>query len=192
MMELKAAHRLARKLKKADIVMISEKGLIHVGNKLLQRSRWNHIMLYMGGGFTFEVTPRNGAHVCDFIHDLTEKRYAELKVLRKKNFSQANRISVIKLALRLFKNEKFSLWQYIKIFFGRTLHWKKNGNRSHVCIQGHKCGMANVVCSNMVAIAYYEAGFPISERYMPEYVIPRDYEEAKGLKTVIDRKLRIS
>lgn len=192
MMGVKVAHRLARKLKKGDIILVSERGLMHLGNKLLQRSRWNHIMLYIGRGFTFEVTPRNGAHICDFIHDLTEKRYAELKVLRKRIFTNSARKKVIRMALKLFKKEKFSPWQYLKIVLGRTLNWGNQGSKSHVCLPNHTCGMGSVVCSNMVALAYYEAGFPISEKYMPEYVVPKDYENAKGFKTVLNKKIKTS
>ena len=42
---------------------------------------------------------------------------------------------------------------------------------------------------NMVAMAYYEAGFPISERYMPEYVVPKDYEASNSFSTILKGKI---
>ena len=42
----------------------------------------------------------------------------------------------------------------------------------------------------MVAMAYYEAGFPVSERYKPEYVVPKDYEKSTALRAVFEKKLR--
>ena len=85
--------------------------------------------------------------------------------------------------------KKFSWVQYAKIVLGRSLHWRKEGNKSLVCKPGHKCNTGSVACSNMVAMAYYEAGFPISEQYMPEYIVPKDYETAKGFKAVMEKKL---
>jgi hypothetical protein len=41
----------------------------------------------------------------------------------------------------------------------------------------------------MVAMAYYEAGFPISDRYMPEYVVPKDYETSKTLTVVSEGRI---
>ena len=71
------------------------------------------------------------------------------------------------------------------------MNWRMSGNKSLVCKPGHRCNTKKIACSNMVAIAYYEAGFPISERYMPEYIVPKDYERAEDFKTVIDRKFQL-
>ena len=191
-MELKEARKLVKKLKVGDIVLISEKGLKHMLNKLLQRSKWNHVMLYMGKGQTMEVTPRNGAHICDLMHDLTEKPYAAWKALRFKKLTDSQRKSITKTALKLFKGKKFAPVQYAKIILGRSLHWKMNGNRSMVCKPNHTCNIESVVCSNMVAIAYYEAGYPIIARYMPEYVIPKDYESSTELSKVTEGKANSS
>lgn len=187
MMSGRQARKLIGSLKPADVVMVSEKGLQHTVNRWLQRSKWHHVMLYIGKGYTMEVNPRNGSHRCDLIHDLTEKPYSAIKVVRNKSLSGQQRMKVVKTAKRLFSGEKFSWLQYAKIILGRTLNWKMNGDRSLVCKPGFKCNTRNVACSNMVAMAYYEAGFPISDRYMPEYVVPKDYEKAKKFTVVIDK-----
>lgn len=189
MMSLAEARRLIKKLHTADIVLVSEKGLLHSINRALQRSKWHHVMLYVSSGRTLEATPRNGTHLCDLLHDLTEKPYIAIKVLRNKKLKDSQRKRIVKTALRLFEGKKFSLLQYLKIILGRTLHWRREGSKSLVCKPGHQCNTDSVACSNMVAMAYYEAGFLLSERYMPEYVVPGDYEKAKEFSVVFERKL---
>ena len=148
-------------------------------------------MLYVGKGETLEATPRNGAHICDLLHDLIEKPYRAIKILRNKKLTAKQRKLIVDTALKLFKGKKFSWVQYAKIIFGRTLElWRKEGNKSLVCKPGHKCNTGSVACSNMVAMAYYEAGFPISEKYMPEYVIPKDYENSPQLSKILEGKIR--
>lgn len=183
------AKKLIRKLREGDVLLVSERGAIHALNRVLQHSRWHHVMLYIGKGRTLEVTPRNGAHVCDLVHDLTEKPYMALKVLRNKKLTEKQRKAIVKTALSMFSGKKFSYGQYFKIFLGRILHWHKQGSDSHVCKPGRRCHVHDVACSNMVAMAYYEAGFQISENYRPEYVVPNDYETSKGFSTVF-QKLR--
>ncbi|MBI2143059.1 hypothetical protein HYU20_01830 [Candidatus Woesearchaeota archaeon] len=190
MMKAAEARKLIRKLKEADVVLVSERGLKHSINRLLQRSKWHHVMLYVGKGYTIEVNPRNGAHTCDLFHDLTEKPYIALKVLRNRKLTAKQRKKITETALRMFSGKRFSWMQFAKIIIGRTLElWREEGSKSMVCKPGHKCSTGSVACSNMVAMAYYEAGFPISEKYMPEYVVPKDYEEAKGFKVVAEKKL---
>ena len=184
MKKLTDAESLIRKLKDGDIVLVSEKGLLHDINRVLQRSKWHHVMLYIGNGRTIEVTPKKGAHICDLMYDLTEKQYFAYKILRNKKLTHGQIKNVISTALKLFLGKKFSWMQYAKIIVGRTLHWKKEGDKSLICKPGRKCSTDSVACSNMVAMAYYEAGFPISERYMPEYVVPKDYEASNSFSTV--------
>ncbi len=189
MMSLAEARRLIKRLREADIVLVSEKGVIHSINRVLQRSKWHHVMLYVSSGRTVEATPRNGTHLCDLLHDLTEKPYIAIKVLRNNKLKDSQRKKIINTALRLFEGKKFSWTQYVKIVLGRTMPWKMEGRKSLVCKPGHQCDTDTVACSNMVAMAYYEAGFPLSERYMPEYVVPSDYEKAKEFSVVFERKL---
>ena len=189
MMSLAEGRRLIKKLQAADIVLVSEKGLVHSINRVLQGSRWHHVMLYVSSGRTIEATPRNGAHLCDLLHDITEKRYIAIKVLRNNKLKSSQRKKVVNTALKLFEGKKFSWKQYFKIILGRTMHWKMEGRKSLVCKPGHRCDTDTVVCSNMVAMAYYEAGFPLSERYMPEYIVPGDYERMKDFKVVFEKKL---
>lgn len=190
MMKPAEAKKLIGKLKEGDIVLVSEMGLWHAINRLLQRSKWHHVMLYVGKGYTIEATPRNGAHTCDLFHDLTEKPYIALKVLRNRKLTAKQRKEVAETALRMFSGKRFSWLQYAKIITGRTLElWSEEGSKSLVCKPGHKCSTGSVACSNMVAMAYYEAGFPISEKYMPEYIMPKDYEDAKGFAVVFEKKL---
>ena len=189
MMTTAEAKRLIKSLHQGDILLVSESGLLHAINRTLQRSRWHHVMLYVGNSQTLEATPRNGAHICDLLHDLVEKPYMAIRILRNKKLAAKQRKQVVQTALKLFKGKKFSWLQYGKIVFGRTLHWRKEGNKSLVCKPGHKCNTGSVACSNMVAMAYYEAGFPISEKYMPEYVVPKDYEEAEGFDVVFNSRI---
>ncbi len=187
---LSAAHRLIGMLRKADIILVSEKGLLHSINRVLQRSKWHHVMMYIGQGRTIEVTPKKGSHICDLMYDLTEKDYFAYKILRPKKLSDRQRKKIVNTALKFFLGKKFSWVQYGRIVFGRTWHWRKEGNKSLVCMPGHKCSMGSVACSNMVAMAYYEAGFPVSEKYMPEYVVPKDYEESPILAKILEGKIR--
>ena len=190
MMKQADAKRLIRKLKEGDVVLVSERGLQHSINRLLQRSQWHHVMLYVGKGYTIEATPRNGAHTCDLFHDLTEKPYTALKVLRNRKLTAKQRKEIAETALKMFSGKRFSWLQYAKIIIGRTLElWGKEGSKSLICKPGHECNTGSVACSNMVAMAYYEAGFQISEKYMPEYVVPKDYEDAKGFYVVFEKKL---
>ena len=182
------ARTIIKHLREGDVVLVSEKGLKHLINKVLQRSRWNHVMLYIGKGRTIESTPRKGAHICNLLHDLTEKPYGAYKVLRNMKLSQKQRRKVAGTALRLFNGKKYSWGQYLKIIVGRTLQLR-GGNKSVVCAPNHKCNAGAVACSNMVAMAYYEAGFQISDKYKPEYVIPKDYEKSKALRTVFERAI---
>ncbi len=189
MKRLRDAHNLIKKLQEADIILVSEKGLLHDINRMLQRSKWHHVMLYIGNGRTIEATPKKGAHICDLMYDLTEKEYFAYKVLRNKKLTKVQRKKVVDMALKFFLGKKFSWGQYARIVLGRTLHWRKEGNRSLVCKPGHRCSMESVACSNMVAMAYYEAGLPVTERYMPEYVVPKDYETSKALSKVAEGKI---
>ena len=190
MKRLRNAQQLIKRLSEADIILVSEKGLLHSINRMLQRSKWHHVMLYIGNGRTIEVTPKKGAHICDLMYDLTEKEYFAYKILRNKKLTNKQKRKIVGMALKLFLGKKFSWAQYAKIVIGRTLElWRKEGSRSLVCKPGHKCSAVSVACSNMVAMAYYEAGFPVSEKYMPEYVVPKDYEESKAFSTVFKGKL---
>ena len=189
MKRLRDAQNIIKKLLSGDIVLVSEKGMLHSINRTLQRSKWHHVMLYIGDGRTIEVTPKKGAHICDLMYDLTEKPYMAYKILRNKKLSKGQRKKIIDTALKDFLGKKFSWMQYAKIVIGRTLQLKKGGDKSTVCKPGHECSTGSVACSNMVAMAYYDAGFPISDRYMPEYVVPKDYEWSKSFSTVLKGKI---
>src|SRR3989338_3116225 len=189
MMTYAKARALIRRLKEADIVLVREKGLKHAINRILQRSRWHHVMIYIGKGHTMEVTPRNGSHMCDLFHDLTEKQYLAIKVLRDKSLTLLQRKGIARTAVRCFNGRKFSWMQYARIVVGRTLSWKRNPTESRTQGQARRYRAGSVACSNMVAMAYYEAGHSIIAEHMPEFVVPKDYEEAKGLKTIMSKKL---
>ncbi len=185
------AQRIIKRLKEADVLLISEKGLLHSLNRMLQRSKWHHVMLYIGNGMTLEVTPKKGAHICDLMYDLTEKQYIAYKILRNNEFSSRQRKRITGMAINLFLGKKFSWSQYAKIIIGRLMElWKEEGNKSIACKPGHRPNVKNVACSNMVAMAYYEAGFPVSEKYMPEYVVPKDYEGSKEFSMAFKGELK--
>ena len=190
MKRLRDAHNLIKGLCEADVILVSEKGLLHSINRMLQRSRWHHVMLYIGQGRTIEATPKKGSHICDLMYDLTEKEYFAYKILRNKRLTKTQRKKIVNEALKLFLGKKFSWSQYARIVIGRTLHWKKGDNKSLVCKPGHRCNTGSVACSNMVAMAYYEAGFPISNRHMPEYFVPKDYETSTTLSVVSQGKIK--
>ncbi len=190
MKRLRDARSIIKRLQEADIILVSEKGLLHDINRILQRSRWHHVMLYIGNGRTIEATPKKGAHICDLMYDLTEKEYFAYKVLRNKRLTSAQRKKVVNMALKFFLGKKFSWGQYARIVFGRTLHWRNRDNKSLVCKPGHRCSMESVACSNMVAMAYYEASLPVTESYKPEYVVPKDYEMSKALSVVSEGRIK--
>ncbi|MBI2581479.1 hypothetical protein HYV85_06795 [Candidatus Woesearchaeota archaeon] len=179
---------LVKKLIEGDILVVSEKGLKHAVNRFFGRSRWHHVMLYIGKGKVLEVTPRKGCHVSKL--DLTRESYKAYKAVRCKKLAAATRRKIAAAAVKLFRGKNFDWQQLVKVSFRRILKWK--GNRGNIQKETYKCDLDSLICSNLVAITYHMAGHAISSKWAPEYIMPRDYdmlEAAGGFEVVFERKL---
>lgn len=180
---------IIKKLLPADILLASEKGLKHSINRALGRSRWHHVMLYLGKGRVIEVTPRKGCHISKL--DLTKNCYLEYRALRHKKISDAEKKKIAAAAVNLFLGRKFNWWQLAKVFLRRLLELK--GNRNNTSTPDYRNGVNCLICSNLVAITYHLAGRAISSKWAPEYIMPRDYdglEAADGFEVVFERKVK--
>ena len=178
---------IIKKLKEGDIILISEKGLKHSLNRALGRSRWHHIMLYIGQGRVLEATPRKGCHISKL--DLTKECYLGFKALRHAKINDLSRRKIAATAVRIFLGRKFDWWQLIKVFFRRQLVFM--GNNGRACRPGYKCNFGSVICSNLVAMSYHLEGCSIGDKWAPEYVMPRDYdklEKSGEFDLVFERK----
>ncbi len=175
---------LVKKLLPADILLVSEKGLKHSINRAFGRSRWHHIMLYIGKGRALEVTPRKGCHISNI--DLARECYIEYRILRHKKISGAEKKKIVATAIKLFLGKKFSKRQLAKVFFRRLLELK--GNRGKASKTGYMPNVNSLICSNLVAITYHMAGCSISDRWAPEYVMPRDYGKLEEFEIVFEKR----
>ena len=178
--------KLAGKLLPADVLLVSEKGLKHFINRTLGRSRWHHIMLYIGKGRVLEVTPKKGCHISKL--DLTRDCYLGYKALRHRGLSGKARKEMAAKAVRLFLGKKFGWRQLVKVFIRRLLGLKGNGGKA--CRPGYRCDTNRITCSNLVAMNYHMAGCTISDRWAPEYVMPRDYDKMKEFEIVFEKQLK--
>lgn len=164
---------IIKKLLPADILLVSEKGLKHSINRMLGRSKWHHIMLYIGKGKVVEVTPRKGCHISKL--DLTRDCYIEYRALRHKKISGTEKKRIVATAVKLFLGQKFSWRQLTKVFFRRLVELK--GNRSNSSKPDYRKKANCLICSNLAAMTYRAAGRSISERWAHDYVMPRDYDK---------------
>lgn len=181
MMKLAGAQKLIRKLKEADVVLVSEKGLKHAINRTLARSRWHHIMLYIGEGKALEVTPRKGGHISPI--DFTKDCYIAYRVIRNRKMTDEERRLLAKGAVDRFLGSRFDWAHLIKVMLRRSLYWKMPRG------QDYKPNGKKVICSNMVAMIYHAAGHAITEKHLAEYVLPRDYDRANGFEIVVDSRV---
>ncbi len=177
--------KLARLLKKGDIILVSEKGIFNSICRVVQRTKWHHIMLYAGRGRVLEVTPREGCRLTFLNHCIS--KYKALQVLRHKKISSMQARRMIGTAIKLFKSRPFSRLQVLKIALLRELNLFKHAlnlivkrNRLRV----RHLNMKDVICSNMVAMSYHLFGYRINESYSPDYVVPRDYANSRELQVV--------
>ena len=175
---------LVKKLREADILLVSEKGVKHAVNRALGRSRWHHVMLYLGKGEVLEVTPKKGCHISKI--DLSKGCYKGYKAIRCKRISATEGKEIAATSVKIFCGQKFSVPQLIKVFFRKAFDWRSNGNRKLACGPAYRCKTESMICSNSVAMAYYVSGHLISDKYVPEYIVPRDYDKAKGFEIIFD------
>lgn len=178
--------KLAGKLLPADVLLVSEKGLKHLINRTLGRSRWHHIMLYIGKGRVLEATPKKGCHVSKL--DLTKDCYIAYKAIRHRKLSDKARKEVAAKAVRLFLGKKFAWRQLAKVFIRRLLALKGNGDKA--CRPGYRCDTDRIICSNVVAMNYHMAGCVIGGRWAPEYVLPRDYDRMKEFDIIFEKRAK--
>ena len=175
---------LIKKLKEADVLLVSEKGLKHSLNRALGRSRWHHVMLYIGQGRVLEATPRKGCHISKL--DLTKERYFRYRALRHGKVNDLSRRKIVATAVRIFLGRKFDWRHLIKVFLRRQLIFIGNNGRARR--PGYKCSISSIICSNIVAMTYHITGHSISDKWAPEYVMPRDYDRAKEFDIVFERR----
>lgn len=175
---------LIKRLRQADVLLVSEKGLKHSLNRALGRSRWHHIMLYIGQDRVLEATPRKGCHIAKL--DLTKECFLGYKALRHAKINDLSRRKIVATAVKIFLGRKFDWQQLIKVYLRRQLSFI--GNNGKACRPGYKCNVQSVICSNLVAMAYHIMGHSISDKWAPEYVIPRDYDKLRDFEIVFERK----
>ncbi len=176
--------KLVSKLEVGDVLVLSERGVIHSLHRLIQRTRkWHHLLLYLGNGKTLEVTPRKGGHISEL--NITQVRCKKFAVLRSKNLTHSQKKELVQKAIRMFNGKKFSQLQYLKMLFFRGLFPKI---RINPCLltTGYACRSPVITCSTAVSIIYYAYGQLVSPLYKPEYIMPRDYEEAKDFYCVME------
>ncbi len=178
---------LSKNLVEGDIILVSEKGLKHAFNRALGRSRWHHVMLYLGKGRVLEVTPKKGCHIS--ILDLTKSCYIRFKAIRNTSLTLKQRKKLAEDAVKLFHGRNFSWRQLTKVFFRRVVDIKSNIRKSVMLGQPSQHHSKKIICSNTIAMLYYKAGCLISERHNPEYIMPRDYDRAKGFEVIFEKKL---
>ena len=176
------AKGLFKRLKKGDIIFVHEKGILNFIGKILQRYRWHHAMLYIGDGKVLQAIPIKGCVISPLKLD---DRYHGVKVLRYRGISETQRKQLIKSAISTFFRKKFSLLHAFKTLFVRELGL---GSLllllSGFKLGNYKCNTDTLTCSNLVSMSYYKTGLLLYDSVLPEYVIPKDYEQALGLVTV--------
>ncbi|MBI2141705.1 hypothetical protein HYU16_04765 [Candidatus Woesearchaeota archaeon] len=179
---------LVKKLVEGDILVVSERGLKHAVNRFFGRSKWHHVMLYIGKGKVLEVTPRKGCHISKL--DLARGSYKAYKAVRCRKLAAETRRKIAAAAVKLFLGKKFDWKQLVKVFSRRLLDWK--GNKSRVEKHGYGNDIKGLICSNLVAITYHMTGHAIGSKWAPEYIMPRDYDmlgTAGGFEVVFERRL---
>lgn len=176
--------KLASKLEVGDVLLLSERGIIHSLHRIIQRTRkWHHVLLYVGNGKTLEVTPRKGGHISEL--NITPVRCKKFAVLRSKKLSKGQRRKLVRDAIRIFNGKKFSQLQPLKMLLFRNLFPKTSTNPC-LLTKGYACTSSVTTCSTAVSIIYYAYGQLVSPLYKPEYVMPRDYDSPKDFYTVME------
>ncbi len=175
------AKGLSKDLRKGDMIFVNEKGLPNFLGRLIQGYKWHHVMLYLGSGKVLQAIPVKGCVISTLKLD---GRYKGVKVLRYRGISPAQREKIVKNAVSTFLNKKFSWLQILKVFLLRELGLGTLLRKRFMTGKNYKCNPDSVMCSNLVTMSYFMAGLLIFEAYQPEYVIPKDYENASRLETV--------
>ena len=176
------ANGLLKSLREGDMIFVNEKGLPNFLGRLLQRYEWHHVLLYLGDGKVLEAIPIKGCRVSSLKLD---SRYNGLKILRYKGISPAQRRKLVANAVRTFLNKKFSWLQILKTLLAREFWLGRLLRLRFASWKNYKCNPNAVMCSNLITMSYYMAGLLIFDAYPPEYVMPKDYENASRLETIV-------
>ena len=91
-------------------------------------------------------------------------------------------------AVKIFLGKKFSWRQLLKVFFRRLLSIVGNNGKAHK--PGYRCDVNRIICANLVAMNYHMAGGSISDRWAPEYVMPRDFDKSKEFAIVFEKIIK--
>ncbi len=161
------------KLEKGDVILVSEKGLLHLPNKLLGWNRFHHTMLYVGDGKVLESTPKKGSHLQKF--DIGNGSYESVKVVRRKGLSSKERGRVADIAVRLFNGKKFDWLFIVKVPLRAFIGGK------------HNAGCKRLACSGIIAAAFAASGHPVT-KYGLDYVAPGDYEKSEEFYVVLEKR----
>ena len=166
-----------------DIIAVSEKGIKHGIDRILQRTEWHHVFLYIGNGMALDASPMAGCHT--FKINLTHEKYNAYRVLRHATLAIAERKKLVKKAVSTFLGQKFSFSQVYRIIISRIiLADAKNSPDT-----SYKCDTRRLICSNMISMAYHLAGHPLKIQHKPEYTMPEDYGgELQGFKLVVEHR----
>ena len=175
--------KISKLMQVADIAVLCERGLKHTLDRWVQRTkRWHHVLLYLGNGKALEVTPRKGCYISEL--NLSRKRCLQFKILRNYKIPATARKRVADTAIKLFIGKKFSGSQIQRILLFRKLGLR----RKEATLTGaHKLKINWVICSNVPAMSYYTIGVLLNGTYRPEYLMPKDYENVPGFRTVTER-----
>ncbi len=176
-----------RKLEPGDILLVSEKGIKHTLNRMLGRSKWHHVMLFIGQGKVLEVTPKKGCHISSL--DLDKKSFIGYKAIRNKALSASEKENLVAKAIKTYHGKNFSWLQLMRASLRRVIDLKSNGVRKLKPDPSINHNSERMICSNTIAMVYHRAGHLISERHKPEHIMPRDYDKAKGFEVVFDIRL---
>ena len=177
------SRKISKLMQTGDVAVLCERGLKHTLDRWVQRTkRWHHVLLYLGNGKALEVTPRKGCHISEL--NLSRKRCMQFKIMRNDKISAATKKKLTENAARLFLGKKFASRQIWRIILFRYLRLRK---KEAMLNKEHKIESRRVICSNMPAMSYYTIGVLLNEAYKPEYVMPKDYEDVPGFRTIMER-----
>lgn len=179
--------KLSKKLRKCDIILLFERGLIHSVSRFFQRTKkWHHAKLYLGRGLTFEAMPKFGCVITQL--NLTRKRYKGFMILRKKALSKKEMDNIVSNAIQLANNKtKFSFAHALKTVFLRMTLLKNKRFQTNMPHISHEDCLGKLTCSNVIVLLYYLEGHLMSSRHPLAYLLPKDYEATKDFDVVLEK-----
>lgn len=177
---------MIKNLVEGDIIIVTGRGFPYVLGRIFQRTkRWHHVMLYIGKGKVLEAVPRAGCIIS--MLNVSKKLHRAVKVLRNSRLPVKVRKRIVRRAIKLFYHKRFSLMQFIKIFFVRDLGLKVLFRNLFSPKPGQVYDTKAVICSNFIAMAYYFENCLVSKEFRPEYIVPKDFEKAERFDVVLEQ-----